>query len=423
MWELHRLASEGSALSKSRNSRCGQSPELRLEESSAPRDEVAVHSWNESPPVRWDKEAEDAMSRFAHNKYISLPALFSCGHPQVRGWFSPIDINWCQKWDWTQNWATGLSGTNGNRLGATRDLFLQSPTATLTPNLVGISTCCSNQARVGLSAETVYRSVTNAHSTASWSHRTDNVLNCLYPHPGAAFKLICFPWAGSGSTHFAKWGKSFHHSIEVSSIRLPGRESRFKEPFATTMDHVVAEISNALLPILRDVPFAFFGHSMGSYVAFMTALHLKKNYKLQPVHFFVSSATPPHVSNISDSQNISSISEEQLIPFIMSFGGTPNDIFENKEFLEIFLPIIKADFQMIVNFTFVQSSETLLSCDSTCFSGTEDVAEKMEDWKDLTSGSVETHRLPGNHFYLTNPSNETFIINYITRCLQTSYFA
>lgn len=36
---------------------------------------------------------------------------------------------------------------------------------------------------------------------------------------------------------------------------------------------------------------------MGSYIAFMTALHLKENHKLEPVHFFVSSATPPHVSH------------------------------------------------------------------------------------------------------------------------------
>lgn len=36
---------------------------------------------------------------------------------------------------------------------------------------------------------------------------------------------------------------------------------------------------------------------MGASIAFMTALHLKEKHKLEPMHLFVSSATPPHVSN------------------------------------------------------------------------------------------------------------------------------
>ncbi|XP_072506621.1 S-acyl fatty acid synthase thioesterase, medium chain [Notamacropus eugenii] len=252
---------------------------------------------------------------------------------------------------------------------------------------------------------------------------TEKVVNCLYPHPGAAFKLICFPWAGSGSACFANWGRSFHHSIEVSSIRLPGRESRSNEPFAKTMDRIVAEISNALLPILQDTPFAFFGHSMGAHVAFMTALHLKENYKLQPVHFFVSSSTPPHQIHCQNVPNTSSELEEYLFHFIKNVGGTPKELLENKELLEMTLPILKADIQILINSIFVKPSKTPISCDITCFSGTEDIAKKMEDWQDLTSESVETHKIPGNHFYLTDISNEAFLINYITRCLEISYIA
>uniref|UniRef100_A0A8C6AC45 oleoyl-[acyl-carrier-protein] hydrolase n=1 Tax=Marmota marmota marmota TaxID=9994 RepID=A0A8C6AC45_MARMA len=84
--------------------------------------------------------------------------------------------------------------------------------------------------------------------------------NCLYPKPNAIFKLICFPWAGSGSTYFAKWGQSICDTLEVSCLRLAGRESRLEEPFAKDINHVVEEIIHALLPIIQDKPFAFFGH-------------------------------------------------------------------------------------------------------------------------------------------------------------------
>lgn len=44
--------------------------------------------------------------------------------------------------------------------------------------------------------------------------RNENILNCLYQKPNAVFKLICFPWAGSGSVYFAKWGQSFNDLLE-----------------------------------------------------------------------------------------------------------------------------------------------------------------------------------------------------------------
>ncbi|KAM6216204.1 S-acyl fatty acid synthase thioesterase, medium chain [Rhynchocyon petersi] len=160
--------------------------------------------------------------------------------------------------------------------------------------------------------------------------RNDKVVNCLFQNPNAIFRLICFPWAGAGSIYFARWGKKIHDSIEVYSIRLAGRESRHEEPFASDIRHVAEEIACALLPVLQDKPFAFFGHSMGSYIAFMTALQLKEKHEPQPMHLFVSA------------------------------------------------------------------------------------------WKDTTSGNVDIHRLPGNHFYLLEPSNETFIKNYITKCLELS---
>lgn len=45
------------------------------------------------------------------------------------------------------------------------------------------------------------------------------------------------------------------------------------------------------------IMFFFPKFSMGSYIAFMTALQLKEKHKLEPAHLFVSSVAPPHVSN------------------------------------------------------------------------------------------------------------------------------
>uniref|UniRef100_A0A2K5CQE6 oleoyl-[acyl-carrier-protein] hydrolase n=1 Tax=Aotus nancymaae TaxID=37293 RepID=A0A2K5CQE6_AOTNA len=88
----------------------------------------------------------------------------------------------------------------------------------------------------------------------------EKVLNCLYKRPEAMFKLICFPWAGGGSTHFAKWGQDTQDLLEVHAIRLPGRESRIGEPMATDIYQIIDEITCAMLPVIQGKPFALFGH-------------------------------------------------------------------------------------------------------------------------------------------------------------------
>ncbi|XP_062957412.1 S-acyl fatty acid synthase thioesterase, medium chain [Cynocephalus volans] len=250
--------------------------------------------------------------------------------------------------------------------------------------------------------------------------RNEKVLNCLYQKPDAVFKLICFPWAGSGSIYFAKWGQKIHDSLEVHSIRLAGRESRLEEPFANDIYQIADEIACVLLPVIQDKPFAFFGHSMGSYIAFMTALHLKEKHKLEPIHFFVSSTTPPHSKARLPVPKHDELSEEQIGHRLMEFGGTPKNFVDDKELLRQYIPTLMADVQIIGNYTFDAPSEAVLSCDLTCFLGSNDIAKDMEAWNDVTSGRFNIRVLPGDHFYLMEPENEKFVKNYITKCLEIS---
>ncbi|XP_058138307.1 S-acyl fatty acid synthase thioesterase, medium chain [Dasypus novemcinctus] len=256
-----------------------------------------------------------------------------------------------------------------------------------------------------------------ARSSTAEATKNEKVVNCLYPNAGAVFRLICFPWAGGGSDYFAKWGQKFHNMLEVHSIRLAGRESRAEEPFMTDMQQVVDEVVHALLPIIQDKPFAFFGHSMGSYIAFMTALHLKEKYKLEPMHLFVSSTTAPHLQSWPYLTEEEAESKERVSSFLVELGGMPKN-FNNEEFVQQCIPKLKADVCLVSNFRFDLPSKPVLSCGLTCFVGSKDIVTDTEAWKDVTSGSFDTHVLPGNHFYLMDASNETFLRNYITKCLE-----
>uniref|UniRef100_A0A2K5PUZ5 S-acyl fatty acid synthase thioesterase, medium chain n=1 Tax=Cebus imitator TaxID=2715852 RepID=A0A2K5PUZ5_CEBIM len=305
------------------------------------------------------------------------------------------------------------------------------------------------------------------------------VLNCLYKNPEAIFKLICFPWAGGSSIHFAKWGQDtqdsleetgFHHVDQVGlqlltssdlpasacqsagitgvshrawpiclifhclyvftcaspppvhTVRLPGRESRIGEPMATDIYQIIDEITCAMLPVIQGKPFAFFGHSMGGYMAFKTALHLKEKHNLEPLHLFLSSAFSPHSKVHIEIPKDGGLSEEQICRYLVDLGGTPMNFVEDKELVQQCMPTMMVDANIISKCISESPSKTILSCDLTCFFGSEDIdlVKDTEGWKNVSTGSVSFHKLPGNHFYFKNPANEKFIKNYITKCLEVS---
>ncbi|KAM5340290.1 S-acyl fatty acid synthase thioesterase, medium chain [Glossophaga mutica] len=268
--------------------------------------------------------------------------------------------------------------------------------------------------------------------------RGKKVVNCLYPKPDAIFRLICFPWLGGGSLYFAKWGEKMSDSVEVHSIRLAGRECRSEEPFATDIYQMADEIVCALLPVIQNKPFAFFGHSMGSYIAFMTALRLKEKYNLELMHLFVSSMDAPHhvtaalfpetcvlmpdssryaffvlVSVQAARQAAWPPSVDAEAAIVHSSLATFSRALRRK------LPNMKIKEKSLTR-SFDAPSKPVLSCDLTCFVGSEDITKDVKAWKDVTSGRFDILTRPGNHFYIKEPANETYIRNYVTKCLELS---
>ena len=96
----------------------------------------------------------------------------------------------------------------------------------------------------------------------------------LKPRKDASLRLICFPYAGAGMPAFHAWPAALPETIELRVVQLPGRGARLRERRFEQMPPLIEALDTALLPLL-DRPFAFFGHSLGSIVAFEAARKLR----------------------------------------------------------------------------------------------------------------------------------------------------
>src|SRR4051794_21932580 len=85
------------------------------------------------------------------------------------------------------------------------------------------------------------------------------------PNPHARLRLFCFPYAGGAASIFRNWQQSLPAGVEIFPVQLPGRENRFKQPPFTSLALLVETLAHVLNPYL-DLPFAFFGHSMGALI-------------------------------------------------------------------------------------------------------------------------------------------------------------
>ncbi|XP_076864123.1 S-acyl fatty acid synthase thioesterase, medium chain [Brachyhypopomus gauderio] len=248
----------------------------------------------------------------------------------------------------------------------------------------------------------------------------DRVINRFIKRPDAAVRLVCFPWAGGGSTHYARWGQILNCSVEVYAVRLRGREARAKEAFFQHMQEILNEVIDVLLPELKEKPFALFGHSFGAMTAYAFAEYVKKVHSLEPVHVFLSGASAPFSEMRLQAPRRSQLSDEEFLQWMTTIGGTPPEILANSEVLKLFLPALKADLSVVENYRCSRPQNPFLSCPVSCFDGKEDMPHDLQAWKIITTGDFNVHMLSGSHFYLKDAENEKVILDYITKHLETA---
>ncbi|MEM9273749.1 MAG: alpha/beta fold hydrolase [Cyanobacteria bacterium P01_F01_bin.143] len=217
-------------------------------------------------------------------------------------------------------------------------------------------------------------------------------------NPQAKLRLFCFPYAGGSSYTFESWVDVLPNTVEICPIELPGRRRRFRDPLYKRLDSLITDLSVAIVPYL-DKPFIFFGHSMGGLVSFELTRLLRRKNNLSPVHLLISARSaiqlPPSKPPIHH------LEYEAFKQEVIRLGGTPQAILENQEMMDLMIPIVKADFEVIETHTY--QPEIPLNIPLTIFGGENDLEvtpEELAAWEEQTSANFSLKMFEGGHFFI-----------------------
>jgi medium-chain acyl-[acyl-carrier-protein] hydrolase len=219
------------------------------------------------------------------------------------------------------------------------------------------------------------------------------------PNPAARLRLFCFPYAGGSAVVYGSWWKSLPPHVEVCPVQLPGRGGRLMEKPYTQMGPLVADVASALRPLF-DKPFAFFGHSMGAAIGFEVTRLLRREGARLPAHLFVSGRGAPQLRK--PPEYAYKLPEAEFIEELRRLKGTPAEVLEHPELMQIVMPLVRADFEVIQ--TYSAADELPLDVPLSAYGGLTDEEvsrEDLEAWGAQTTRAFSARMLPGDHFYLT----------------------
>lgn len=218
------------------------------------------------------------------------------------------------------------------------------------------------------------------------------------PDPARRFRLFCFSYAGGSAASFAQWQAELDPAIEVCAIQLPGRGGRFGETPCRSMPELVLRIAERVAG-LRDLPFAFFGHSLGALLAFEVASYCDRHGLPMPEHLFASGCNAPQLR--SPSRNLNLYSDANLISALQDYKGTPPDVLRNTELMTLLLPMVRADFSLAENYQYRARPQLGIPVSALAGMGDEyTTPEQVVGWQRETTGPFDVHWFEGDHFFL-----------------------
>ncbi len=305
---------------------------------------------------------------------------------------------------------------------------------------IGLSTSYSMQDLLaGPSIAELAETIANDNKYASTVEKNNRWIAYRKKRLNPKVKLFCFPYGGGGASIYRDWQDFLPDKIEVCPVQLPGREDRMDEPSIYHIKNLTDSLINELSPEF-NMPFAFFGHSFGSLIAFELGCRLRERNLPQPIHIFASAFPDPRtptksldnlIKQISDiklnlfdlnQKTLMLLSNEQLTHLATIFNengiGGYGDHILDKDIVKMLLPIFVGDMNLVKSYHY--TAQKPLDIPMTVFAGKKDTWVSHEDhlsWGQHTTNTCELFTFDSGHLFIRDAKIKLDVLQTITKAI------
>ncbi|MFZ3561256.1 thioesterase II family protein [Streptomyces sp. BH055] len=209
--------------------------------------------------------------------------------------------------------------------------------------------------------------------------------------------LYAFPHAGAGVSATRGLCTALAESLDAYGVRLPGRESRVDDPVETVMPVLADKLAEELRRHAEGRQVVLFGHCAGSVIAYEVARRLDT---AQLRGLAVSSRQAPGSARREPTW---ALPQEEFLKQVETDGYLPPDILANRELLEIYEPVVRADYELVETYEWEQydsgPGEPISAAVAAVYGRDDPAIERahIDAWSGLTSGRFEALPVPGGH--------------------------
>jgi surfactin synthase thioesterase subunit len=210
--------------------------------------------------------------------------------------------------------------------------------------------------------------------------------------------LYIFPHAGGSAKFYIPLARQIPAHIKRIAVQYPGQRGRHDPPPMESIPALADDIFRMLVPAEGLTgPIAFFGHSMGSLVAFEVALRFESAGHPLSALFVSACAAPGRMGH-----DYLQVSDGELLNVVSAVTGTNPAFLADPDFAATILPTLRS-LRAITGYNCAAGSA--VSCPLVAFLGDSDpiaTYRQMELWNNLTTSGFSIREFQGDHFYINS---------------------
>jgi medium-chain acyl-[acyl-carrier-protein] hydrolase len=208
-----------------------------------------------------------------------------------------------------------------------------------------------------------------------------------------------FPFAAGSQFSYNDFVKNSPAGITFKALDYAGRGRRLFEKPMTNIHDIVDDFLEKLSKNL-DTPYAFYGHSMGSLVAYLLTVEIQKNNLPMPQHLFLTGRGGACISERF--RNAATMTQTEIINEILVMDGKIETLLQNPNLLNAYEKVLRADLIALEKYDYQHGSEQPLPVEATVIIGSQDLysPQQAQEWQREFSNPIDFYVMEGGHFFL-----------------------